>query len=236
MAFFGEGPVVFHPGHGLVQTVGVNNRNGRRPQDTGSGNRRRGKRPTEVSEINQRSRPSPASGPSGYRGGNNRPANGNNNRIQKQGPRQPQGLGQKQKFTSRRSRRGLGPQGKGPRHGGANNAPRHPGQRRGPQPRVSRDGDTIMRDVPALNRRPVRQPGISVRHPCPRRDVVMVDVFTTAPPSEVEDVVMLDVFTTPHPVEEQFAALAIAAPQFATGTGEEPQDIEMFDAPPLYFY
>lgn len=66
-----------------------------------------------------------------------------------------------------------------------------------------------MRDAPALNKQPVRRPGISVPHPPPQRDVVMVDVFATPPPSEVEDVVMLDVFTTSHPVEQQFAALAI---------------------------
>ena len=42
----------------------------------------------------------------------------------------------------------------------------------------------------------------------------MVDVFTTAPPSEVEDVMMLDVFTTSHPVEEQFAALTIVSIPF----------------------
>ncbi|KAE8332295.1 hypothetical protein BDV39DRAFT_200443 [Aspergillus sergii] len=235
MASFGEGPVVSHPGHGFVQTAGVNNRTGRRPQDTSSGNRRRGRRNNEVSEINQRSRPSPPSGPRGYRGGNNHPANGNT-RVQKQAPRQPQGPGGRTKFTPRRSRRGPGPQGAGPQHGGANKAPRNPGQRRGPYPRVSRDGDTIMRDAPALNKQPVRRPGISVPHPPRQRDVVMVDVFATPPPSEVEDVVMLDVFTTSHPVEHQFAALAIAAPQFATSTGEEPQDIEMLDAPPLYFY
>ncbi|GAB1201263.1 hypothetical protein APSETT444_010653 [Aspergillus pseudonomiae] len=93
-----------------------------------------------------------------------------------------------------------------------------------------------MRDAPALNVQPVRQRGISKPRLPPQGDVVMVDVFTASPPSEVEDVVMLDVFITSPSVEQQFAALALAAPQFAPSTGEEPQDIEMTEAPPLYFF
>ncbi|KAE8375816.1 hypothetical protein BDV26DRAFT_294630 [Aspergillus bertholletiae] len=216
MASFGEGPVVFYPGHGLVPTVGATTRAGRRPQDTGSGKTHRAKRSTEVSECNKQPRPSPPRGPRGYRGGNDHPTKGYN-KIQKQGPCQPQGP-QEQKFTPGRSRRSPGPQGQGPQRG-ANNAPRHPGQRRGRKPRVSRDGDTIMYDAPVLNVQPVRQPGISIPHPPPQEDVVMRDAFTLTPR-----------------VEDLLAALTIAAPQFATSTGEELHDTEMPDAPPPDFF
>ncbi|KAE8355237.1 hypothetical protein BDV28DRAFT_163350 [Aspergillus coremiiformis] len=211
MAFFREGPVVSHPGHGLVQPAGVNKRAGRRPQSARCGDsNKKTSYMRYIGEAVESNKPRASSFPGGRRG--NQPAHGNNN-IQRQAPRQPRGQ-KEQKFTPRRSRRG--PMGKGPQHG-PNNAPRHPAQRRGPKPRYSRDGDVIMRDAPLVYKRPVRRPGTSIPH-----------TFSQ------EDVVMLDVFTTSSPIEQVFAALSIAAPQFATSTGEEPEDVEMTEAPPLF--